>query len=117
MIKDHGAILAAGVTELRIGGQGIDVAPEHIEQFFVADFRWIIGDLYRFRVAGATGANFFVSRILFSTADIAGNRRNHAFKLVVWWFHTPKTTAGKRGFSRRSVAGGRSGGMHNASYD
>src|SRR6266508_253306 len=112
MIKDGGAILAARVTELRIGGKGIDVAPEYIKQFFVADFRRIIGDLYRFRVAGAAAADFFVSRIPFSAADIAGNRRNHPFKLVVGWFHTPKTAASKRRLGRRGGAGGRSGGVH-----
>src|SRR6266540_5047330 len=117
MIKDGGAILAAGVTELRIGGERIDVAPEHIEQFFVADFRRIIGDLYRFGVAGGAAAHFFVSRILFCAADIAGNRGDRAFKLVVRWFHTPKTAAGKRGYGRRSGAGARSGGVHDASYD
>jgi hypothetical protein len=36
-IKNGGSILAAGVTELRIGGERIDNAPRHIEQFFIAE--------------------------------------------------------------------------------
>src|ERR671931_2490934 len=104
MIENGGAILTAGVTELRVGRQRIDVAPEHIEQFFIADFRRIIDDLYRFRVARRSGADLFVSGILFSATGIAGDRGNHAFELIVGRLYTPETAPGKRCFGRWRVA-------------
>ena len=44
--------MVAGIAELRVGGERIDVAPEHLEQLFIADFLRIVGDLYGFGVAG-----------------------------------------------------------------
>src|SRR5687767_12852367 len=117
MIEDGRAILVAGVTELRVGCEWIDVAPENIEQPFIADFFWIIGYLDGFSMAGAAGHNLLVSRILFSAADVAGGRREHAFELIVRRFHAPEAAPGKRGFGRTRAVGNRRRGVHQATVN
>ena len=71
MVKDRGPVLASVVAELRIGCERINVAPEDFEKFFVTDLTGVIGNLYRFRVAGCTGRHLFIGRVLLGSAGIA----------------------------------------------
>src|SRR5713226_4892643 len=97
MIEDRRAILAPRVAELRVGRERIDIVPEGIEQFFVADSFRIVGNLNRFGVAGGARADFLVGRVLFGAAGVAGGGRNDALDLVEETFHGPETAAGKSG--------------------
>src|SRR5207248_1461326 len=49
------------------------------------------------RVAGGSGANFFVSWIFFFSAGVTGQYFFHAVERLINGFRAPKTAAAKRG--------------------
>lgn len=95
MIEDGGAILVSEVAELPVGRERIDVVPEGVEQFLVADFLRILGYPHGLGVAGAAGNDLVVGRVLFRAAGEARHSREYAFHFVEKQLHRPETSADK----------------------
>src|SRR3989338_6205887 len=105
VVENGRPILIPEVAKLAVGRERVDIVPEDVEEFFVADFFRIVGHLHRFGVAGGAGDDFVVSRVLFRAAGEARDGRNDAVHLVEEQFHGPETAAGKNGLgSLRSLA-------------
>ena len=95
--EDAGAVLAAHVAELRVGGQRIDVAPEHVEELCVGDLAGVVHDLDRLGVAGLAGRDLLVRRVRRAAARVAGGGRDDAVQLVERRLHAPEAAAGEGG--------------------
>jgi len=53
------------ITELPVGGCGVDIGPEDGEQLGVTDLPGVVDHLHGFRMAGRSSGNLFVGRIVF----------------------------------------------------
>lgn len=98
VIENRRAILVAIIAKLAVRFRRIDVVPKDRQQRLVADLLGVVNDLHRFDVAGAAGGNLLVRRVFHPATDVARGGRDHPVELVVWRFHAPETSSGKRGF-------------------
>ncbi len=89
------AILPSLVAELTVCIQGIDVAPEHLEQPLIRHACRVVLDLQSLVVAGASTRYFLVARIDLHAAGVAGPRADDAIDLVERRFHAPEAAAGE----------------------
>src|SRR5262245_7962736 len=95
VIEDRAAILVAGVAELPILRQRIDVVPEHVEQLLIAHLGRVVHDLHRFGVAGAAARYLLVAGIGVVPAGIARGGADHTLDLVEIGLYAPETAAGE----------------------
>src|SRR3954470_1829931 len=94
-IEDRRAVLVAGVAELLVLHERIDVAPEHVEELGVGHLRRVVDDLHRLRVTGAAGRHLLVGRVLNGPSDVAGGGRDDARHLVEVGLDAPETPTGE----------------------
>lgn len=95
LVENRSPILIADVAELPVLHRGVDVMPEVIHQFLVADRLRVIGHPHRFRMAGPAAADLLIRRILQRAAGVTGFGAQHAWQLVEIGFHAPEAAAGE----------------------
>src|SRR6266852_3873980 len=90
------AILAAEVRALPVHLRGIVHLPKGVQQFLVAQFRWVERDLHHFGVSGFVRAHVFVVWI-YGVAPAVTHRGVHdSGDLPECGFDPPKTSRSKR---------------------
>ena len=97
VVKNATAILRTRVTELPVRHRGVDVVPEHVEQFFIRNLTGVINDLHRFGVTSPACRNLLIGRVFLGPADVSGCRRDHPIEYIEWSLHAPKASAGEGG--------------------
>lgn len=85
----------AAVAELPAVVERIDVSPEDVYQFAIADDLRIVDHLHRLLMPGPPGDHFLVGRVDRMSAGETGGNRIHSVDLVVRRLHTPEATAGE----------------------
>ncbi len=96
--ENRRAVLIAMVTKLRIGGEWIHIAPEHIQKLLITHLSRIINYLNRLRMSRSTCRDLFIGRIGQGAIHVTGNGREHTVDLFKGLLHAPETAAGKIGF-------------------
>ena len=79
--------------KLAVGLGGIDVVPENIEQLIVGNLRRIVGHFDRLAVLGFVGGDGGVIGVFFASASVSDDCFGHAFHVIEWFLHAPKTAA------------------------
>ncbi len=97
-VKDGGTVLFTCITELTIVPRWIDMPPEMLKDFSIAEPSWIVGYLHSFNVAAIASSNLPISRIYQPAAGISGYHFHHTFELFKICFDAPETATGKYGF-------------------
>ena len=98
MIENDRAILRSDIGPLAISRRGIVIAPENIEQLFVADLVRIELDFDYFRVPGLVTTNLLVGWVFGRSAGVTTGRCGYPFGIAKQFFHTPKTARAKSRF-------------------
>src|SRR5882724_310066 len=98
MVEDRSAVLRAPVRALAIQLGGIVVLPKNVQQLIVGNLAGIVIYFHRFGMAGAVGADLFVSGVFSFPADVAYAGGGDAGKLAEGSFDFPETAGGKCSF-------------------
>src|SRR5690606_28400501 len=99
MHENRRAIHVAGIAELPVLREGVDIVPEDVEQFLVRDLRRIVDDLDRFRMSGAAARHLVIGRVRYLATDISRHGGDYAFDLVEIGLDAPEAPAGEGGLS------------------
>ena len=83
------------IAELRILGERIVIAPEHVEKLLKCHSGRVVDDLDRFGMAGIAAHDVFIFRIGDVTPDIAGRGAEDAVDLVEIGLDAPEAAAGE----------------------
>lgn len=67
------------------------VGPENVEEFVVADLRWIEFHLHHFGMSGFIRANILIAWVLLCSARIPDAGGQNTFYIAERFFHAPKT--------------------------
>src|SRR3972149_4691776 len=85
------------IAELRVRSGWIDAMPEVVQQLFITDLGWIVGDLYSFGMNGPAFRHLFIARVFHMPSGKPRDGINDARQLVKIRFHAPETAAGEGG--------------------
>src|SRR5262249_17590873 len=92
MEEDRRAVLCTPIRPLTVDLNKIVVLPKDFQQLGIRDLGRIIVHLDSFCVAGPISADFFISRILGLSTDVADARRRYTQQLTERGLDSPKTT-------------------------
>src|SRR5689334_9053313 len=115
--ENGGAIAWANVGRLAVHlGRVVRHGEVNLQKLGVADPRRVVGDLHRFGVAGAFGADRVVVGIAAAAAGIAGDDVGHALYMLEHAFHAPEAASREYRslLSRSSNAAGSGGKRQNS---
>src|SRR5215470_1277487 len=96
MVEDRRAVLAAEIEALAVASGRVVDLPERLEQFRVADLRWVEPHLDRLGVAGAAPADPVIGGVRHVTAGIADSGPQHPVDLAEGPLDAPEASCGER---------------------
>src|SRR5262249_7107468 len=95
LVEDRRAVLIAVVAELAVLLERVHVVPVDLEKLLVARLRRIEDDLDGFRVAGPSGGDLLIGRILDVPSRVTRRHRDDPRKSLEGGLLAPETTPGK----------------------
>src|SRR5579872_6126594 len=95
MKENRRTVLRAYIRSLTIQSCWIVNTPKEVQQFVIANLRWIECHLHHLGMAGFIGTNILISWILLVTAKVSHSGIGYARQLAKGRLDTPKTSCSK----------------------